>query len=349
MVSLTRRGWAALALVGVCSILANGPGGRRALNAVVVPLLLAVIAAVVAVRRTDRPSFTRVLPGDGFVGETHSVALEFDTDKPLAGVLREDTDDGLATESDDIDATIDDDPVSYEATYERRGVHEFGPLFLSVTDVLGLAKTSFEYTDTDSVTAYPRVYELAGATRSELSMLAGSALDKEREEFDRLREYDSGDSLRDIHWKSSAKRADDELVVKEFAAEEEVGDVTLSVETDESTADAAAEAAASLAVHFLSMGVSVGLRIPHQRALEPDAGADHRRRLLERFAFLSAGELPPGERDEADVGVEGYDGDAVVRIDDHETNFDSLAGLGISGSSGVDPIENDAAPPEVVP
>lgn len=347
MVSLTRRGWGTVGLVVLSTVLANGPGGRRALNAVVVPLLLAVIAAVIAVRRTDRPEFDRILPADGFVGESHVVELAFETGKPLAGVVREEHDDGIDPGTERIEATIDDDPVTYEVTYESRGVHEFGPLRLAITDVLGLATTEFEYLETDTVVAYPRVYELTGATRSELSMLAGSALDKEREEFDRIREYESGDSLRDIHWKSSAKQADDELVVKEFAAEEDVGDVTIAVETDEETADDTAEAGASLAVHFLAMGVSVGMRFPQHRSLEPDAGADHRRRLLEGLALLTAGDVPPGDRESADVRVRGRDGRVSVAIDDHETSFASLAGVEAPGVRAADAPDSDTGPTEV--
>jgi uncharacterized protein (DUF58 family) len=179
-------------------------------------------------------------------------------------------------------------------------------------------------------------------------MLAGSALDKEREEFDRLREYDPGDSLRDIHWKSSAKRANDELVVKEFAAEEDVGNVSIAVETDEDTADAAAEAGASLAVHFLSMGVSVGMQYPNHRALEPDAGADHRRRLLHRLALMTPGELSPGDRDDADVHVKGLAGDVYVRIDERETTFASLSGIDGADLSARDPIDPDVGRTEVV-
>jgi uncharacterized protein (DUF58 family) len=349
MVSLTRRGWSALALVGLCSVLANGPGGRRALNAVVLPMLLAVIAAVIAVRRTDRPEFERILPANGFVGESHTVSLDFDTEKPLAGVVEDDRDDGLEERTERVEATVSEDPVSYEVTYENRGVHEFGPLRLTVTDVLGLATTEFEYTATDTVVAYPRVYELAGATRSELSMLAGSALDREREEFDRLREYDPGDSLRDIHWKTSAKRADDELVVKEFAAEEEVGNVSIAVETDEETVDDTAEAAASLGVHFLAMGVSVGTQYPNHRALEPDAGADHRRRLLHRLALMTPGELSSADREGADVHVRGQGGEVLVRIDQRETTFGSLVGIDAGGVSATDPLQRTAPATEVMP
>lgn len=307
----------------MCVVMAS-TFGARSLAAVVMPLTLAVVAALVTIRRTDRPAMTRTPPTNGFVGESRVVEIDFETDTPMAGVVRDELGEGVSAAVGRIQTTVGGEPVRYEITYEERGVHELGPVHLAVTDVLGLATRQFTYPARDSVIGYPRVYDLAGATRSELAMLAGGAIDREREEFDRLREYESGDSLRDVHWKSSAKRPEDDLVVKEFVADDEVGTVTLAVEATRGNADRVAEAAASLAVHFLAMGIAVGIRFPDGTSLEPDAGADHRTRLLEHLARVGWGDLPTGEREGTDVYVRADDSAVVVRVNGEETTFESL-------------------------
>jgi uncharacterized protein (DUF58 family) len=333
-------------IVAVCVAMAVQFGGR-ALDAVVMPLILVVVAAGIAIRRADRPNVYRTVPGDDFVGRTGTVELEFETGKPQAGVVHDELPAGLASEENRIETTVGRGPVTYEVTYLERGLHEVGPLTLSVTDVLGIATKTFEYGPTDTVVVYPRVYELTGASRSELAMLAGSALDREREEFDRLREYESGDSLRDVHWKSSAKRPAEDLVVKEFVAEEEVGDVSIAVEATDGNADRMAEAAASLAIHFLSMGVAVGMAVPDGVSLDPDAGADHRTRLLETLARVGAGEVGGTDRDDADVYVDATDGEVTVTIGGRETTFESLAGVRIRDADGADAAAD--ADPDGVP
>jgi len=326
MVSLTRRGWGVLAVVSFLVANAVLVAGRS-INAVVMPLLLVVVAAVIAIYWTDKPDLVRTLPEPGFVGETGSVELSFDVEQPTTGVVEDEVGEGISSTTNRVETTVRDRPIRYDVTYERRGVHELGPATLAVTDVLGLASHTFEYTDTDAVLVYPTVYELTGATRSELAMLTGSALEKEREEFDRIREYESGDSLRDIHWKSSAKQPGDDLIVKEFVAEDDVGEVILSVEGAEERADEMAEAAASLAVHFLSIGVAVGMRFPDGLSIEPDAGPDHRTRLLGYLARVTGGEVTVSDREVADVRVDARDEEVSVGVGPRETTFESLAGV----------------------
>lgn len=342
MVSLTRRGWGTLGVVVAC-VWMGSTFGWRSLLAVVVPLGLSVVAGAVSVRYTDRPALRRVVPEDGFVGETRDVELDFETDTPVSGVVHDDHGPGVSATGNRVDTTVGNGAVGYELTFENRGIHDLGPATLVVTDVLGLATRTFEYLDRDRVVAYPRVYELSGASRSELTMLADGALDREREEFDRLREYRSGDSLRDIHWKSSAKQPQDDLVVKEFVAEDDVGDVVVAIEATEGNADRMAEAAVSLVMHFLSMGIAVGVDFPGGRSLDPDAGADHRTRLLEGLARVQAGNLTPGQREAADVVVLAEDDGVTVRVEDRETTFASLAGLEEATADSVDAGRRDAS------
>jgi len=322
--SLTRRGWVAVGVVAVCVVLGLA-FGRRALDAVALPLLLAVVAAVVVTRRTTSPVVERRLPDADHVGRGGEVALHFDVATPTTGVVTDAVEAGLAATGNDRRTTVDDEPITYEVRYDERGVHRVGPLSVTVQDVLGLAHTRFEYPERDTVTVYPRVHELRGVTRSRLVALAGSAPDREREEFDRLREYEPGDDLRDVHWRSSAKRPADDLVVKAFLALEEIDDVWIAVEPDPGHADIAAEVAASVVVHLLAAGLSVALTTPSESAGGPVAGPRGRRRLLERLAVLREGDLGPGAR-EADIYVDAGP-EPTVRIGDMETTPAALLGL----------------------
>jgi len=337
--SLTRRGWVAVAVVAVCVVLGVA-FGRRALDAVALPLVLAVLAATVVTRRATPPAVDRQLPDDDHVGRGGEVTLAFDVSTPTSGTVTDTVGEGLDVEGNDRRTTIGDEPVTYRVRYGRRGVHRLGPLSVTVQDVLGLARTRFEYPRHDTVTVYPRVHELRGVTRSRLVALAGSAPDREREEFDRLREYRPGDDLRDVHWRSSAKRPADDLVVKEFLAQEEIDDVWIAVEPGAGRVDLAAEVAASLVVHLLAAGLSVDLTTPTEAGGEPLAGPRGRRRLLERLAVLREGDLGPATRD-ADVYVDTGP-EPTVQIGDMETTPAALLGLGDEADDGDDGDDTDA-------
>lgn len=333
MSRLTRRGWGTIVIVVVAVALA-ARFGARSLNAVVLPLLLAVVAALVATHRADRPEVERAPPDDGFAGESHAVELLFEMDAPSVGVVRDAVGEGLTATGNDVKRTIgSDDPVSYDVTYERRGIHELGPLTVTVRDVLGLAEQTFEYRKTDSVLVYPKVYDLPGASGYELALLSGSAFDRDREEFDRLREYQSGDTLRDVHWRTSAKRASDDLVVKEFVADDDMGEVLVAGSADPAGADAMASAVASLAVHLLSVGIKVGVAVPDGR-IDPDAGADHRTDILELLARTGPGEAQTHEMESADVSVVGSVDRTTVEVDGRTTTFSALAGFSLAEGNG---------------
>ncbi len=338
---LTRRGWGVVAIVVGLEAVALLFGAVPALNAVVLPLAIAVIAGLVTTRRADRPEVRRLPPEDGFVGELRTVRIESDHETPASAVVHDEVPEGVDAAGNRVATTVGDDPVEYRITYRQRGAHRLGPVTVAVTDVLGLARRQFHYALVDEVLAYPPVYELSGATRAELSMLSGGALDREREQFNRLREYQPTDPLRDVHWKTSAKRPDDDLVVKEFAAEQDLGEVTIAGSGDD--ADRMAAAVASVAVHLLVEGVAVGVVVPGGQ-VDPDVGAPHRTALLELLARTEGGDLRRDESDDADVRVEATGDRVVVRVDDRETTFASLTGR----AGGPDAPAGDAAGGEVV-
>jgi uncharacterized protein (DUF58 family) len=331
---LTRRGHAVLGVVllGLVNATFYGP---RALNAVVAPAAVALAAAVVLVRRVDRPRMERVVVEEGFVGETHTVELRFDSDSAFTGHVVDHVPDGLAATGNELTTSIEETTVAYDVTFVRRGAHELGPTRVVARDVLGLAERTFDYGYTKELLVYPRVHDLRGRARHELNLLPDVELINTRGEFDNLREYQRGDALRDIDWKKSAKATDGEFVVKEYVDEEDLGEVVIVGETaqdgrrdragDRESADAMAEATASVAAFLLDAGLSVGVTVPGG-SLDPDEERDQRRAILELLARTGPGHVRDADRADADLLVRADGTDVTVSLEGQDVPFSRLAG-----------------------
>jgi uncharacterized protein (DUF58 family) len=90
----------------------------------------------------------------------------------------------------------------------RRGIFEVGPLELSRSDPFGMARVTERHGATTQIWVQPKVLSFvpigSGITRN----LEGPTSDSSPEgsiTFHRLREYVTGDDLRMIHWRSTAK------------------------------------------------------------------------------------------------------------------------------------------------
>ncbi|PSQ54555.1 DUF58 domain-containing protein, partial [Halobacteriales archaeon SW_8_68_21] len=297
--TLTRRGRVA-GVAGTVAAASAVLAGGRALDAVVLPVAVALAAGYVQVSRVDVPSMRHVTPPDGFVGETRDVRLEFGSgtargdDSAASGVashsfladVRVRVDEGLDGPTTPIRASVGTEPVSYRVTYRRRGKRTLGPIDLTVTDVFGLFERDLAVDETAAVTVYPPRDAIPTGFRRALHAADAVDVSREREEFDRLREYTRGDAVRDVHWATTAKR--DEIVVKEFAAETARNRVTIAGGTvasggDElvgfgtadrgdgaaddrspsaAAADGLARATVSLALALLDDGVPVEVSLP---------------------------------------------------------------------------------------
>jgi uncharacterized protein (DUF58 family) len=332
---LTRRGWvvAAVALVG--TVMA-ARFGARSLNAVVFPCLVALVAALVQVARTDPPTVDRAPPRNGFPGDTATVTLRFETDSPFTATVADALPAGLSGAA-TAETTVGRDPVSYEVRYRRRGLYTLGPVTFVARDVLGLASRRFSVAATDETLVYPRVYDLTGAARRDLLALSDTAESHDRDEFDRLREYVRGDSLRDVHWKSSAKRED--LIVKEFSADNRSRSVTVSLSAAEGHADEMAEAGATVVLSLLRAGVPVSLATPDgSLAVAPS----DRVAVLEHLGRVGHGTAAPDE--EPLVAVSATGGGTVVRLGGTETPFDRLIQRRQRSDDGGGEARGSAAP-----
>ncbi|WP_251341650.1 DUF58 domain-containing protein [Haloplanus halophilus] len=333
----TRRGLA-VAAVAAAAVAMGVEFGPRALDAVVLPAAVVLAAAGVQLYLLDPPRVDRTTPPPGDPGTTATVRLAFDTDTPVTGVVRDRLPDGV---DGDAEATtlIGGEPFAYEVTYRERGEHALGPATVSARDVLGLARRTVVTEGRDAVLVYPRVFHPSPAVGERLRGLAAPDQGAERGAFDHLREYARGDSLRDVHWKSSAKR--EELVVQEFADDGDRQRVTMAASAAPGRADAMAEAAATVGYALLDEGMAVSLTTPDGGLLltPGDAG-----RLLDHLARVGDGDV--GES--ADVVVRADADGVTVRVDGASRPFDpgDRRRIGVEGASGGDEgAGTDDAPP----
>jgi uncharacterized protein (DUF58 family) len=98
--------------------------------------------------------------------------------------------------------------VPYDVATQRRGVLEIGPLALGRSDPLGLWRTRRYVGDVVSLVVHPAVYPIdlhsAGANRHVDGPTSHRATNGTLT-FHSLREYTSGDDIRRVHWRSSAR------------------------------------------------------------------------------------------------------------------------------------------------
>jgi uncharacterized protein (DUF58 family) len=156
--------------------------------------------------------------------------------------------------------------AAYRVPTNRRGRYTLGPITLTVTDPFGLARRSWVTGAEDEVTICPRVHELRpppgapGRLRSASPFAVrfhAPAVDGE--EFLTLREYEVGDDLRRIHWRSTARTG--ELVVREDEAQWQPRAVVL-LDTragahDDASFEAAVEATASVVARLVRSALPV--------------------------------------------------------------------------------------------
>lgn len=332
----TRRGLVAVAVAAVAVVLST-TFGPRSLDAVVLPVAVAAVAAVVQLAVLDAPQATRRVPPPGDPDTTGTVSLSVTADTPVTAVVRDRLPSGL-----DGDARgtvlVGGDPLTYPVTYRERGVHELGPAVVSARDVFGLARRTFVTESRASVLVYPRVYHPSTPVAERLRALSTPAAAAERGAFDHLREYTRGDSLRDVHWTSSAKR--DELVVQEFVDEGEESTVTVVASAESGHADRMAEAAATVGYALLAEGTGVVLVTPAGRVTLAPGETD---RLLAHLARAGTGHVT--DRD-ADVAVRADDGGTTVRIDGATLPFDPGRRRSIGAADADDA---DGTPPADAP
>jgi uncharacterized protein (DUF58 family) len=320
----TRRG-IGVAVVAVLAFALGSTAGARSLNAVLVPALVGLAAGAVQLARADAPTIERSSPDSGFPGATRRVVLEVESDVPCT--LAERIDDGLAVDGDadaDGDAPIvavgHGGTVEYDVELRRRGEHRLGSATCRLTDSLGLFARELETTATATALVYPDVYAIESEA---LADLVRRVLGDDRSSFDRLREFTPGDTMRDIHWRASAKRPTEEFVVSEYRSHSEATHVEIVGESALGSADAMASTVASVAMHLHDAGVTVSVAVPAGRCVAHPGDVASLLRLL---AVTDDGRVDDEVRADADVTVVGEGGRATVALADRDVEFDRLVG-----------------------
>jgi uncharacterized protein (DUF58 family) len=109
-------------------------------------------------------------------------------------------------------------PVRYTLNCRRRGYFPIGPLTMQTGDLLGIERRSVARAEPSYLTVYPQVvplHKLGLPTRSPLVALPASAhLFQDPARIMGVRDYQSGDSPRHIHWTATASSG--RLLVKQY-------------------------------------------------------------------------------------------------------------------------------------
>ncbi len=317
----TRRGYVVAVIIAGATVTAalHGP---RGLDAIIAPGVIGFAVGAVQLWWIDPPEIERRLPNRGSIGEEVRVAVEVEADTTISGRFHDEVGQGLEASGNNRLVTVDTTTVEYDLSLSERGEHDVGPVSLTITDVLGLVSVTYSHPDTDGILVRPRVFPLS-VPPGEVYPEYGD-FGPERGEFDHLREYQPGDPTQDIHWKSSAKQAEDGFLVSEFSASEEgVDAITVAVGAGPEYADDTADAAASLVVFLLNAGLKTGLRTPSAE-IAPAIGVDHRNTLLDALARFEAGRLGEGKVSESELHVSGGERGVVLETGGRTLRFENV-------------------------
>jgi uncharacterized protein (DUF58 family) len=191
---------------------------------------------------------------------------------------------------------------SYRLACYKRGLYTVGPLRLRSAYPLGIAWSEREGDPSlPSLLVYPSMFDVASFPLLASGSLVTSGMESmERaggsDDFFGTREYREGDSLRHIHWPSTARFG--QLIVKEFEVRAST-EMTLILdlhresvagEERESTLEYGVRIAASLASYALEQGHTVQLTGYGREAavVPPGRGGHHLPLVLEMLARVTA-------------------------------------------------------------
>ncbi|HKN37749.1 MAG TPA: DUF58 domain-containing protein [Acidimicrobiia bacterium] len=212
--ALTARGRGLLAAAGALLVTAWLFGSAE-LAGLGAAAAAAVGAAAVVVRRA--PATYRaerwLAPARVGVGATASARLRFTNvgSRPTAGTAV--ATDGLGNGSARCRVPALGPGAVAEAAYElpteRRGVIAVGPLAIGFGDPLGLAERRVEVTGAGRLVVHPRIHPVlalpGSSTREARHGSTHPARAPQGDDFFALREYEMGDDLRRVHWRSTAR------------------------------------------------------------------------------------------------------------------------------------------------
>jgi uncharacterized protein (DUF58 family) len=190
----------------------------------------------------------------------------------------------------------------------RRGVYPVGPITVTSGDPFGLFRVSRTYGRAGSIIVYPGFIDLPHFTVPPANLPGEGRFRKRTHDVtpnaSGVRDYEYGDSLSRIDWKSTARM--DKLMVKMFELDPASDiwiamDLQASVQAgsgDESTEEYAVKIAASVARFFLNANRNVGYMAFGSRLdiIEGERGGQQMTHILEALALSrAAGDVPIGD------------------------------------------------------
>lgn len=232
--------------------------------------------------------------------------------------------------------------AAYRLPTDQRGVYDIGPLEVVLSDPFSLCSARFATAGVTQLTVYPRIDRVnALPTAQGQDPHSGTqrprALLGSGEDFYALRQYEIGDDLRRVHWRSTARL--DELMIRqdEMPWQTRVTillDVRSSVHT-EASLELAVSAAAS--IHDASRRRQSLIRLVSTDGTDSGfaAGTAHDEAILEHLAMVQA------TRDDRLAGVAatlrraGNGGSLAVVTTDRMTRSDLDAVARLRGRYGT--------------
>jgi uncharacterized protein (DUF58 family) len=239
--------------------------------------------------------------------------------------------------------------AKYRLPTSERGTFALGPIEFRLFDPFGLATAARRSGGQSTLSVYPAYERLAplrdGGGRSDSDGAGPAPIGQQGEEFYALREYQTGDDLRRVHWASSARQG--HLMIRQDQDVQRgrvvvIGDLRRDVNTPASferilsavasVADAAVRADSEVRV-VLTTGEDSGW----------GNGDSHRAQILDLLAGVDA------ERTRPPVVLrrfiwEHHQGCSAVVITTDGAAGDDISGLGASRPPLVVVIERDGAP-----
>jgi uncharacterized protein (DUF58 family) len=291
--------------VGVACLIGAAAFGRTDLLFVGFFLTIAPLAAMISVT-IERPRLTlrRSLNPDAVaVGESATVVLRVrnQSTRPSAPTTwRDSASSGirvggrsalprLAEHRVGIEGGNDTATLTHNVQALARGSHDIGPLIVSRADPFGLADAEFVVGQSRQILVTPRVTALS---RGELEIARSEGTEHELlhhsiPSADELiaREYRSGDPLRRVHWRATARH--DKLMVRQEeqrsnpeawvlfdTQQQERPDAHPTADGFDSDFEAAVELLASIGVHLIEEGFDVSVVETGPRQLTGRTGSD---------------------------------------------------------------------------
>lgn len=187
--------------------------------------------------------------------------------------------------------------IKYKLNMDKRGLYKIGPITMRGQDSFNLTQSNVLFDDYQEILVYPKTYDISQFSPGGVGFIGYEALTSDLvspigDDFYSLREYVSGDDLRKIHWKSTAKtsalmirKVDDATISRVAIIVDGFRDSHLG-EGKESTFEYLISAAATIVNYFAKSNYRVRIVVSGNRlyVIPFDDASRNYHRIMEVFA-----------------------------------------------------------------